>query len=108
MTAEDQWLDYDEQQLATIARKDVAASQFVAAIRNARIVCQSAGLNGEVDDEGNLIFQPQQTARAVRHAREDASATLALQLFIMRRLDRNRNYMIVIILLLIYLAWNIK
>jgi len=99
---------YDDEMLAQFEKKGQAFSDFVAAVRTARQTCDDAGLNATFDENGAAVFTPLQTAKAVRHAREDVSATLMLQIQIMRRLDRNRNYMWAIIVLLVYIASQFK
>jgi hypothetical protein len=98
----------DERMLDQLAKKGRAASDFVAAVRTARTVCAEAGLDATFDDHGRPVFTAEQTAKAIRHAREDVSASLAMQLLIMRRLDRNRNFMWAIIALLLYIAGQFK
>lgn len=100
--------EHEERHLDELAKKGRSAAEFVAAIRGARQACEEAGLNANWDAAGNANFTPFQTAKTVRHTREDVSATLALQLFILRRLDRNRNYMLVIIIMLIYIALKLN
>lgn len=94
--------------LDQMEKKDRAGADFVLAIRTAREVAQQAGLDALLDEGGQAYFTVEQTAKTVRHTREDAAASLMLQLFIMRRLDRNRNYMWVIIALLVYIVSQIK
>lgn len=94
--------------LNEINKKGKAGQHFALAVAVARQACLEAGLDGQVDDSGRPHFTHEQTAIAARHAREDAAAALTLQLAIMARLDRNRNYMWVIIALLLYIAFQFK
>jgi len=95
---------FDDQILGELAKKSGAYADVVAAIKEARKSCGSAGLNCDYDDKGNPFFTQFQTSKTVRHTREDTSATLLLQAVILERLDRNRKYMWVIIALLLYVA----
>lgn len=94
--------------LSAYSRKGKAGEHFALAIATARQVCEDAGLNGHVDDDGRLHFTPEQMAVAARHTREDVAATLTLQLAVLARLDRNRNYMVVIIAMLIFIASQLR
>lgn len=98
----------DDRALDQLEKKGKALSDWAAAVRQARSVCEVAGLNAEFTEQGEAEFTTFQTAKAVRHTREDASATLMLQIAVLRRLDRNRNYMWVIIALLLYIASQFK
>lgn len=98
----------NDRTLDHLEKKGRAGADFVLAIRTARQVTEQAGLNAISDENGRAHFTVEQTAKAVRHTREDAAASLMLQLFVMRRLDRNRNYMWVIITLLLYIASQFK
>lgn len=94
----------DEYVLDQLAKKGAPYGDVVAAIKEARRACESAGLNCNYDEEGTPYFTQFQTAKAVRHTREDASATLLLQSIILARLNRNRKYTWAIIVLLLYIA----
>ncbi|WP_371763357.1 hypothetical protein [Massilia sp.] len=98
----------DDRMLDQLEKKGKFFSDWVAAVKQARTVCEDAGLNAEFNEEGEAEFTTFQTAKAVRHTREDVSATLMLQVALLRRLDRNRNYMWVIIALLLYIAAQFK
>jgi hypothetical protein len=56
---------------------------------------------------GELHYEVQQGLRAAALAHEASFATRNLQLVLIKRLDRNRNYMIAIIAILIYIASQI-
>lgn len=100
--------EHDERRLDELAKRGRPFAEMVAAIRAAREGCEEAGLNSTWDSSGNPVFTKFQTSKAVRHTREDVSATLTLQIFLLKRLDRNRNYMWVIIALLLYIAFQLK
>jgi len=93
--------------LADMAKKGRAASDFAFAVTNARQACREAGLDATFDEDG-AHFTPWQTAKAVRHAREDAGATLLMQLFVLKRLDRNHKLLWAIIILLAYIAVHVS
>lgn len=95
---------FDNYALAELAKKGAPYTEVVAAIQQARKACESSGLNCDFDEEGAPFFTQFQTAKGVRHTREDAAASLLLQASILARLDRNKRYMWVIIALLIYIA----
>lgn len=95
---------FDDHMLNELAKKSGAYADVVAAIREARKSCESAGLNCDYDDRGIAFFTQFQTSKTARHTREDTSATLLLQAVILERLDRNRKYMWAIIILLVYVA----
>lgn len=99
---------HDQAVLDSLERQGRAGADFVIAVKAARRACEEAGLNATFDDENIPSFSTEQTARAVRFTREDASAALFLQMHIMRRLDRNKNFMWAIIGLLLYIAWKLK
>jgi hypothetical protein len=95
---------FDEYALDQLAKKGAPYNDVVGAIKEARRACESAGLNCHYDEEGAPYFTEFQTAKAVRHTREDVSATLLLQGIILARLNRNRKYNWLIIALLLYIA----
>lgn len=97
----------DEHQLNQIAMKGGAALEFAAAIRSARQACAEAGLDLTFDEHGRASLSEFQVHKTLRHTREDVAASLMLQHSIMRRLDRNRNYMFAIILLMLYIATQV-
>lgn len=53
-------------------------------------------------------YSPEQGAKAACLAREDIAAIVGIQYGVLKRLDRNRNYMWVIIALLLYIASQFK
>ncbi|WP_426117255.1 hypothetical protein [Massilia sp. PWRC2] len=92
-----------ERQLDRVAASCKAGADIVEAIRQSRKACEAAGLNATFAEDGVAYFSPWQTAKTIRHAREDAAATLMVQLAVLRRLDRLRNLAWVAIALLAYL-----
>jgi len=99
---------FEEASLNELSKKSKSTSALVAAIKEARKACADAGLDATYNDDGEPNFTTFQTAKAVRHTREDVAATLMLQVAVLHRLDRNRNFMWVIIALLIYIAVQLK
>lgn len=95
---------YEDRRLDEMASKGKAAEHFVEAIRAARRARAQAGLDCHFDGEGNAVFTPEQAYKAACHGREDSAASLLLQFRLMQRLDRNRNFMLAIIALLLYIA----
>lgn len=81
-----------------------ADKDFINALHCARKVATNDGLEPEFLEHGVAKYADHQAAKAACLGREDAAASAVLQLAVLRRLDRNRSYMSVIILLLIYIA----
>lgn len=94
----------DDGELDRIAKQGRAASDFAHAIRTARKARAEAGLDMTFDKQGIAGLTDFQMHQSITHTREDTAATLMLQMLILRRLDRNRNLMIGLILLLLYIA----
>jgi hypothetical protein len=94
----------EDRMLDKLAKKGASGFDFAVAVKTARQACKDAGLDAEFDERGNAEFTAFQTAKTVRYTREDASATLMLQLLLMKRLDRNRNFMWAIIALLLIIV----
>lgn len=99
---------HDDAILSAIATKGGAGKDFVSAIEAARKACEEAELDWVPDENGKPKYTLGQAFKATRYTREDTSASLMLQFHILRRLDRNRNYMWTIIVLLIYIASQFK
>lgn len=53
---------------------------------------------------GTLDYSEYQARTATVHAREDIVSITIIQLALLKRLDRNRNYLAAILILLIYVA----
>jgi hypothetical protein len=95
---------YDDRMLEELAKKSRAARELVESIKAARKTCRDAELDADFDESGKPFFTRFQTAKAVRHTREDVSASLLLQVIVSSKLDRNKNFMWAIIALLLYIA----
>jgi hypothetical protein len=89
--------------LVRMEKTGKAGADFAFAVRTAQQACSDAGLDASFSTDG-AHFTPWQTAKAVRHAREDVAATLILQLSIMKRLDRIQVYCWVGLAILLYIA----
>lgn len=83
----------ERRMLDRVAALGRAEADFVAAVRTARAARTEAGLDCYFDDEGNAHFTQEQGLKAACHTREDAAASLMLQMQIMKRLDRNSAYL---------------
>lgn len=99
---------FDDAQLDLLAKKSMAAADTVAAIRAARRSCAEAGLDLTFDEHGVASLTTFQQHRIARHSKEDVSATLILQTLIMARLDHQRKYLWIIIVLLGYIAVRVS
>lgn len=89
------------------AKSSAAERDFYQAAKHARMTMQSDGLEPLwIDDK--WVRTDEQTAKAAAYTREGMVAVANLQLTILKRLDRNRGYMWVVIALLGYIAYQIK
>lgn len=79
---------FEARQLAEMEKKGGIGAELVAAVRLARRARTEAGLDCEYTDTGEAKFKVQQGLKAAVHAREDAAATLILQVKIIQRLDK--------------------
>jgi hypothetical protein len=81
-----------------------AAFDFYTAAEKARWSVQDTKLLPRRTELGELEYRLQQGLMAACLAREDVAVIAGLQLPILQRLDRNRNYLAVAIALLVYIA----
>jgi hypothetical protein len=98
----------NDRQLEQLAKRGKAESDFVLAVRTARQTCEEAGLDLTFDDFGHANLSEFQVHKAIRYTKEDASAALILQVVILKRLDRNQKYSLVIIALLVSILFRIS
>ncbi len=79
----------EKRSMDQLAMRGSAEADFVTAVRAARLARTEAGLDCYFDEKGIGRFTTEQGLKAACHAREDAAASLMLQVLIMKRLDRN-------------------
>jgi hypothetical protein len=96
--------EFEDNQMTALAKRSRAGAEFVTAIRLARTARTDAGLDCDYDDNGGAKFTVQQGLKAACHAREDAAASLIIQLSVLQRLDRLNTFAKWIIALLIILV----
>jgi len=90
-----------------ISKKSAADRTFFQAAKTARLQVNADGLLPDwIDDE--WTHTAEQGAKAACLTREDMIAVANVQYALLKRLDRNRNYMWVIIALLLYIALQFK
>jgi hypothetical protein len=95
------------EEMAKQMRKSAADRTFFEAARLARTSISVDGLEPAwVDYE--WVHSPEQGAKAACLSREDVVAIANVQYAVLKRLDRNRNYMWMIIALLLYIAVQFK
>lgn len=100
--------DWNKKNMAELKKKSAAWNDFVVAAEQAKSNAADSEILGYFDENSNLVITQEQANKAACHGREDTAAVLMLQLKIMQRLDRNRNYMWGIIVLLLFVAGQFK
>ena len=91
------------------AMKNSAAHRvFFSATKEARYQARDNGILPGRNEDGDYWYEVQQGLKAACHGREDISATLQIQLAVLQRLDRNRNILWVVIILLAYVAYRLS
>lgn len=105
------WIAVDKQantafliDVEAAAKKGGAERDYFGAVRLARLQAENENLTPDRTEFGELRYTVQQGLRAACLAHEGTMAARDLQLTILKRLDRNRNYMAVVIILLICVA----
>jgi len=96
--------EFNRQNMAKMKKKSAAFFDFVEAVEMAKGNAESDGIVGHFNEYGERLHYPRQAIRAACDGREDTAAVLMIQLKLLQRLDRNRNYMWMIIALLVYIA----
>lgn len=107
----DEWIELDtknaerfNQQMAEFIRTGSEAEKdYYRAVWAARDDINNNYLMPSRTESGLLVHTDFQGNRAACLAREDSAITAQLQLKILERLDRNRKYLLVAILLLLFL-----
>lgn len=84
-------------------KKSAADYTFFDAARKARVGAEAEGLMPYWHDF-EWHYDSEKATKTIFHTREDVIALSHIQYAILKRLDRNRNYMVAIIGLLIYIA----
>jgi hypothetical protein len=97
-----------EKRMDKAKHTSAAARVFFSAGQEARRQAKENGFLPARDNHGELRYTIQQGLKAACHAREDISANLQIQFAILQRLDRNRNLLFVIIILLAYVAFRLS
>jgi hypothetical protein len=91
------------------AKKASAADRdFYSAAQIARRSAKEDGILPVRNEDGEFQYTIQQGLKAACHAREDITATVNIQLAILKRLDRNRNLLWAAIVLLGYVAYSLS
>lgn len=96
-----------EKLMGKAKKTSAAAKVFFSAGQEARRQAKEHGILPVRDEHGEYRYTIQQGLKAACHAREDISGTLQIQFAILQRLDRNRNLLFVIIILLGYVAYRL-
>lgn len=94
----------EARQFVRLSKKGRAAAEFVEAVQMARLGRTQAGLDCSYTEDGDAEYTTQQGLKAACHGREDAAATLVLQLKIMQRLDSQRKISLWILAVLALVA----
>lgn len=92
------------QQLEQSKKGSAAEFDFYSAAQQARSSIEADNLLPKRGEYGELKYRHDQGIMAACLAREDVALIATLQLSILKRLDRNRNYMAAAIVLLVYIA----
>lgn len=90
---------YDAEMTAAAKADGDAEQIFYGAAKQAKWQMFHDDLLGEMR-KGEAYLSARDGIKAAVHTREDVIAMTRIQLALLKRLDRNRNYMVVIILML--------
>jgi len=93
--------------MAMYERESAAAKTFFTAIVDARKTANSEGLRPYQLEGGGWNHNASQGAKAACLATEDASATLQIQLSILKRLDRIATLLKICLAFLAYIAYKV-
>lgn len=99
--------EWEERQFTEMEKKGGAGAELVAAVRMARRGRTESGLDCDYTEDGDARYTIQQGLKAAAHGREDAAATLILQVKIIERMDRQRKLSWWILGILIVVAINV-
>lgn len=94
--------------LKYIYAHDSAEETFAKAGEIARSDTVNSGLEKFQDKNGDWTNSPKQAVFAACIAREDTQLIAQIQLAVLQRLDRNRNYMRAVIAILSYIAYRLS
>lgn len=95
-------------QMEEAMKGGAAERSFYAAAFAAHQASVSEGLTPSRDDDGELIYSPQQGLKAACHAREDAAATLNIQLPVLKMLNQVRILAGGCLAVLLYIAYRVS
>jgi hypothetical protein len=95
---------YHAEYLDGLGKAGAAEFTYYSHLKDARWQVEGEKLLPVRTEYGELHYEIQQGLRAAALAHEESFATRNLQLAVIKRLDRNRNYMIAILAALIYIA----
>lgn len=105
------WVEGDlkamQEYIATLEdwkKKGNAERDFFTAAQRARLSVFDDSLLAFRNDEGDLCYSDWQGNKAACLTREDVVGIAGVQLAILKRLDRNKNYMIGALVILFYIA----
>ena len=96
-----------ENKMNEVKKGSAAKRDFFSAAQLARRNAKEDGILPIRNEDGEFQYTTQQGLKAACHSREDISATLTIQLAVLQRLDRNRNLLWVVIVLLSYVAYRL-
>lgn len=89
-------------------KASAAARDFFSAGQIARHSAKENGILPSRNEHGEFRYTVQQGLKAACHAREDVAAIAQIQLAVLQRLDRNRNLLWIVIVLLFYVSFRIS
>ena len=97
-----------EKQMQEAQKGSAANKDFFGAALTARRSARENEILPHRDESGEYRYTVQQGLKAACHAREDITATLMIQLVILKRLDYLRSLHWVCIALLAYIAYTVS
>lgn len=97
-----------EKNMDEAKKASAAARDFFGAAQIARRSAKENGILPVRNEHGEFRYTIQQGLKAACHAREDIVTTVHIQLAVLQRLDRNRNLLLVAIVLLGYVAYRLS
>ncbi|MDP9995495.1 hypothetical protein J2W28_006437 [Variovorax boronicumulans] len=95
-------------QMEEAMKGGAAERSFYTAAFAAHQAAVSDGLMPSRDEDGELTYSPQQGLKAACHSREDAAATLNIQLPVLRLLHQVRILAGSCLVVLLYIAYRVS
>lgn len=96
--------EYEKNLVKERSKKSEAWRDFYLCVDHGKTVANVEEIAGYRDNQGAEVFTAEQATRASGQMRSDTAAILAAQAFVLQRLDRNRNLMWAIIVLLLLIV----